>query len=214
MGRNDWYRRTSWTEQDREDFYARVKRCRSEFNKAQYIRIQALCLQREADPPLYGDAIELLDYLLEECPHPAELAGVYMQKAQCLEAIGQLSSATESYLFSLSAEKEASGKTRVPLEFAMFVMRHDLRQYYGIVAEALLDSETLMLFPEGQYVASAAFAIMAYDSGNIEEARRFAQMALAAVKKEDSGLTYHPRAGLVEDPDPDLLERLENIAGA
>jgi hypothetical protein len=42
---NDWYRKTTWSEADQADFFARFKRSRTPYNKAQYLRIQANYLE-------------------------------------------------------------------------------------------------------------------------------------------------------------------------
>jgi hypothetical protein len=38
---DDWYRRKTWTAEDREEFFTRLRRSRGAFHKAQYARIQA-----------------------------------------------------------------------------------------------------------------------------------------------------------------------------
>lgn len=45
MGRDDWYRRTTWTSEDAEAFFDRLNRSRGLESKAQYVRIQALDLE-------------------------------------------------------------------------------------------------------------------------------------------------------------------------
>ena len=74
MGRHDWYRRTTWSQTDREAFHARLKRSRSEEGKAQYLRIQALHLQETGDPERIAAAVELLDELLAKYPDTLGMA--------------------------------------------------------------------------------------------------------------------------------------------
>src|ERR1700722_5779262 len=62
VGREDWYRRTTWSNDDREQFFARLERSREAFHKSQYLRIQAYCLQLAG---LYEDALQLLNLLVE-----------------------------------------------------------------------------------------------------------------------------------------------------
>jgi hypothetical protein len=40
MSKTEWFRRDTWTDIDRDDFIARLKRARGAGNKAQYLRIQ------------------------------------------------------------------------------------------------------------------------------------------------------------------------------
>lgn len=214
MSRDDWFRKTTWGEKEKAQFFERLNRSRTDYNKAQYLQIQAHHLQN-AKPPFYTEAIELLDYLLEHYPHPSQLASAYMQKAQCLEALGKISQAKDAYLLSLTAEDTPSGvKTTVPLDFAMFVARHSISELYDKAIEALTQDniKMLTLFPAGQYQACAALAIIADKRGNKREACIFAQKALEVAQIKKPVLSYHPTVGLVNTPDEKIQKRLERIA--
>jgi hypothetical protein len=69
-----WYRRRTWTDEDRAGFFARLRRSRSGFHKAQYCRIQAYELQQAGN---YHAALELLDLLMKEWPDDAQKAAVF-----------------------------------------------------------------------------------------------------------------------------------------
>jgi len=212
MDQKDWYRLVTWTNADEKEFMARLNRARSEFNKAQYLRIQALYLQREATPPLYDESIKLLDILLEEYPQSPEAAGALMQKAQCFEANGRLEEATEIYIMSIEMDQKTSGiKTRAPPEFAQFVVKYKLKPHYKMVVKALSESKMLLLFPEGQFIANTALAIIANEQGRKRKARVFAEKAINASDVKDSGLQGKSDIGLVKNPDKDLLARLQSI---
>ena len=49
----EWFRRKTWTQEDREAFFARLKRSRGLFHKAQYLRVQAYELA-ETVPGAWG----------------------------------------------------------------------------------------------------------------------------------------------------------------
>ena len=68
MGRYDWYRKTTWTEQDRSEFWLRLNRSRNDFNKAQYLRIQALTLEETGVEANIHASMELLDGRLADYP--------------------------------------------------------------------------------------------------------------------------------------------------
>lgn len=86
MSITDWFRRSSWTARDREEFDARLQRSRGPANKAQYLRIQALHL---AEAGLHTAAIDLLDKLLREFPCRTELASAHQQRAESLAKLRQ-----------------------------------------------------------------------------------------------------------------------------
>lgn len=215
MSRHDWYRRVTWTKADEEEFMAKYNRARSDFNKAQYLRIQALYLQKEANPPLFDKSLKLLDMLLDEYPESSEAAGALLQKAQCLESLGKITEASSALLESLVLDQKTSQiKTRAPLEFARFVVKYELKEHYQRAANVLLDSEMLTLFPEGKYLANSALAIISEERGRLRKARKYATLALKAINVKDSGLHLRPEVGLVQNPDEEVLARLRKIAGS
>jgi tetratricopeptide (TPR) repeat protein len=213
MGDVDWYRKTEWSQEIQLLFFERLKRIRKDTYKSQYLRIQAYMLQCKASPPLYQAAIELIDYLIKEYPDPTQLASAYLQKAQCLEAIGQVNEATQSYLSSMKAQENCPNFiTNAPIDFALFVIRHKLTHYYDIVLAQLEHVDSLTQFPVGQYQANAAIAIILFEKGKKRYARQFAQNALDAAEKEYSGFRYHPSLGLVDKKGDDLICKVEKIA--
>ncbi len=215
MGKNDWYRRTTWTLQDQEEFFSRLNKSRSDFARAQYLRIQALSLQREANPPMFGHALQLLEILFAEYPHPAEIGPARLQQAQCKEALGHHSQALAAYRQAVEADRSDSGvKTNAAIEFALFAVRHQRKDLYPEVLNSLGLIGAPLLFPLSQYRVSLALAIIAWERGQREKAKDFARKALAAADKQHSGLRYHPDVGLVNEIEPDLHARLLEISGS
>ena len=108
MARRDWYRRSTWTAAQREEFFHRLARCRPH-NRALYLRIQAAALQA-AQPDI---ALELLDYLLENHPDPDVLAGAHLDRARCLELLDRLLEAALAYRAAIAARyASAASSTR------------------------------------------------------------------------------------------------------
>ena len=103
MSKTEWYRRSTWTEQDREEFTARLNRSRGAFYKAQYLRIQAAHL---AEAGLHAAAIELLDLLLLKFPEKNDLPFAHRQKAIALGRLRQTESAIEEFRAALAAQRE------------------------------------------------------------------------------------------------------------
>ena len=60
---DDWFRRKTWTPKDREEFFARLRRSRGAFHKAQYARIQAYELLITRRREAYTAGLELLDMI-------------------------------------------------------------------------------------------------------------------------------------------------------
>ena len=77
MKKREWFRRTTWTADDPEDFDAHLKRSSGDSNKAQILRIQAYHLGEVGNQE---GAIELLDRLFAEFPDKAQLAQAHELK--------------------------------------------------------------------------------------------------------------------------------------
>ncbi len=86
---DDWFRRRTWSDADRTEFFSRLGRSRSAFHKAQYVRIQALELHESGGASHAADALELLDLVVERWMEDAQGASVHYQRAECLRDLGR-----------------------------------------------------------------------------------------------------------------------------
>jgi hypothetical protein len=208
MARRDWYRRSTWTATQRDEFFHRLARCRSH-NRALYLRIQAASLQA-AEP---GSALDLLDYLLEHHPDPEVLAGAHLDRARCLEMLDRVLEAALSYRAAIAAEREQHGsRAASPRGFGMFCVRRRLRSLYSEAIAALDEFEIShpSHFASDQYQVCAIRALVAQDEGQIAVARTMAAKALAAARAREPGRRQHTTAGM--EPDPAIHRRLELLA--
>ena len=85
---DDWFRRHTWTDSDRAEFYARLERSRTAFHKAQYARIQAYELHQAGGARYAREALDLLDTIVESWMGDAQRASVHHQRAECLRDLG------------------------------------------------------------------------------------------------------------------------------
>jgi tetratricopeptide (TPR) repeat protein len=90
----DWFRKTSWNEDDQSDFRVHLGRAQDR-SRAQYLRIQAGTLS--ASQGLLQPAIELLDEMLSTYPDSEEVATALAQKADCLYRLGDIDGAVANY---------------------------------------------------------------------------------------------------------------------
>jgi tetratricopeptide (TPR) repeat protein len=200
MSKTEWYRRTTWTDQDREEFNSRLKRSRGASNKAQYLCIQA---QHLADAGQLTAAVELLDRYFAEYPEEQLcLPSAHGLKAECLDGLGQLDSALQEYRAAIQIERQARYvSTNVWLDFGWLVVKRQLSHHYEEVSNVLDEfrekTEEGLTFPAIEYRYFAIQAMLAKARGDWNEAQELARKALAEADKDDSGLRYHPRVGLV-----------------
>ena len=127
MSRDDWYRHTSWSAADRAAFYARLERSRSDDNKAQALRSQALHLQETGDRALLPAALELLDEALARFPAHFAPALTHQQRAAICDALDRPADAIDSFRAGVAAQRAfPNAVTRVALAFGMFCLRRNL----------------------------------------------------------------------------------------
>ena len=208
---NDWYTRTTWSEADQADFFARLKRSRTSYHKAQYLHIQARELVKVG---LLKEALTLMDKMLAEYPEPFYLAQVLSQKAGSLAKLGDLEQAIVYYRRAFDVERQPRSHRALTLyEFGIFVVENKLTQLYD-EALAVLDEMKLpgTQFPSDIYKSNGIRAIITAHKGETKSAGEFAQVALEAASKENSGFSHHPKFGLVKDQESKFYETIEAIA--
>jgi tetratricopeptide (TPR) repeat protein len=211
----DWFRKTEWNESDQADFFAHLKRSRTVGNKAQYLRIQASHLEGAGTSELIKTAITLLDLMLTDFPSQTQLASAYAQKASCLAKLGDIDNAVKNYKRAFEVEREFPRvKTYAFIEFGKLVAEKKLMQYFD---EALfaLDTELKtrgIQFPSDVFNAFGIRSIIAAQRGQLEKAKEFANAALEAAAKIDSGFRYHPTVGLVRDNGTPFYKSVQAIA--
>lgn len=200
MPKYSWYQKKTWSLEDQKDFFAHLQRARSLYNKAQYLRIQAYHFQANASPPNYDAALNLLNRLIEEFPEPSQLGAAYLQKAKCHEKMGQTEQALEAYRSAVKMSRGADGvyNTDAPVHFASLVVKHGIREYYNEVLAAFKGSEMILLLPSAQFMACAAMAIIADETGKKAKASEYAKKALDilgrnSVRPREVDSTIHMR---------------------
>jgi len=170
----DWYRRTSWTNEDQEEYFKKLARARS-WSRPQYLRIQAVHLVSTEDPKLLDFAEMLIQRLFDTFPEDR------LEKSSALELLGdiyklrkQFDKALEYYKKAIEFEKEFPNiLTNAYLEYAALVVK--LRKYENfdfavtIVQERIEDSP----FPIEKYKAFSIMAIIYSYKGDEERAKHF-----------------------------------------
>jgi tetratricopeptide (TPR) repeat protein len=218
VSKSDWYTRSTWTDQDADAFWARLRRVRDWRNAAQYIRVQAKTLEEHE---LVDEAAALLERILADYPGNFDLPEVHHQLARCRERRGRIDEAVTHLRSALALEAaNPSYQTRAWLTFGRLIVEHRLRSLYPeflAVADAKADNADgllrYLIFPVDRYLFSSTLAIIARDTGDQARARDQAKLALAAADRRDSGFRYHPDLGLVDATDTPLYREIASIAG-
>ncbi len=208
---DDWYRRTVWDKSEEESFFARLKRARGQYNKAQYLRIQASYIEKKYPE----ESLKLLDILIKELPEPLELAQAFLQKAHCLISVSRFDEAVPWFRKVLKQESTyPKSLTQGYLDFPTYVVAHNLKDLFQEVRRILLANKSRLMFPLDYYLYHTALAIIEWENGNSDDAKKHALYALEAASENQSGFRYHPQVGLVENQDKRIQSKLKEISEA
>lgn len=211
----DWFRRTTWSSEDRADFDLRLGRSRTAFHKSQYLRIQAHHLANDAKPPLYEAALELLDRLLRDFPDSSQLGEACRQRGACLAATQRTDEAFGAYQDALAAERSFPGiRGTAYLDCAELVLVIGRADLYPELLDLTVSRGSAEIFPLGRYRAFCSAALLADRLGRSANAQSFARQALAAAAQKESPFRYHRTLGLVDRPDEDIQRLLSQLAGS
>ena len=216
MSKDEWFRRTSWSASDQAEFFARLKRSRSRYNKAQYLRIQASHLAETSVESQLQAALQLLDQMIAEYPDATtQLAIAHCQRAACFADLGEYDAAIEEYRKALEVQlAHPHSLTTAHTAFAELVVTLDRRALFPEVLSALDKYDYLDIFPVDVFKGQAARALIAADRGDLVVAQTHAKRALEAASATESGFRYHKTLGLVGFVDPKLTDRLRELSAA
>jgi tetratricopeptide (TPR) repeat protein len=209
MGRHDWYRKVSWSQDDRADFFSRLARSRS--GRAQYLLIQA---QHLFSAGIVAPALQLVEQYLSEFPATDMFhVGALLQKAQCLEGLDRIDEAEAAYLATLAQQRGIQNYvTLVYIDFPWFAVKYGRRHLYSDALAALDAGASHLIFPILQYKSGAVRALIAAEQGDFGAANRYAAEALKAAAARHSGFSYHPDVGLFREPDRLIHDRVTQLA--
>jgi tetratricopeptide (TPR) repeat protein len=208
----DWYRRSTWTSRDREQFDARLARSRGHDRKAQYLRLQAYHLHETGDARLLSAALELLDRLVRDFPEPFQLGLAFSLRAEVLIDLGQPDTALASYEQALAARRSfPQVSDDAYLGYVELVLALKRVRLYP-AAQQILDEFPVGPFPIQIFRDAGLRALLAAARGEIIDARKWARTALEAAERSESPFRYHRRLCLVRDTDPLTMQQLKELA--
>lgn len=205
----DWFRNEEWNDPIAEAFDRRLARARVH-SRPQYLRIQANTLatnQPEA-------ALQLLDRYFETGDQ-FDRAQAFVDRATALRALDRTDEALDALSLALKEEVANPGVITVAsVWLPLLVARTRERGWYPFALSLRSRQQELLLLPVHRFESHAAYALIADDLRDKEQARVEARLALAAAAESESGLRYHRSLGLVGAELDELVERMNAILGS
>lgn len=215
LSNKEWYRKTTWTESDREDFFAHLQRSKKT-SRGQYLKIQAIHLYETNRSEEVSAALELTNLALDEYPERISLAQLLGLKAKCLNKLGKLKEAEDNFLLAIQAMRDYPNvKLNIQFSFAFFVIEHKISRLYNealMLLDEFNDIGHGIFFPITEYYYYGLKAVILHREGKFREAKPLALKAIAASEMQYSGLPRHPKVGLVNKSEDMFYNELASIA--
>lgn len=205
---SDWYRKTTWTKDDEEDFFQRLRRSR-EYNKPQYLRIQAVTLIETLQLELLEVAEVLLNKVLDDYPENN------LDRGHAFYSLGDIYRLNKSYVKAIDYYKQAfdfekifpNVRTMAYLNYSELIIKTGQVNLYNVVEDILNPKLSNLTFPIEKYKVYSILSIINKQNKNLKQAKEYAMLAEQFANKETSGLRYHKYLGVVKERD-NLLDQL------
>ena len=215
MGRQDWFRRTTWTPTDEREFRSRLNRSRGAFHKSQYLYIQGLTLFETKEPELVEAALGLAEENIRDFPAEFDVGPARYLKARCLQRLGRHSEVVPAYKDAIATHPNPS-ETDATLDYCLYVALHGLQDHYQDALSLIVDQRNKiahMPFPIRVFKCCHAAALIYHEVGDAENSRICARIALQMADAQRGPSSRHPSFGLVRGVGPSTLGRLRELAG-
>src|SRR5258708_26192781 len=206
MGRDDWWRNTSWSEDIEAAFFNKFARAR---NKSFYLRNQARFLE-SSHPEV---ALRLLDHYFALGADSSE-AEAHFYRARAHVALRSMDAAVIAFEAVLAREDAVPNfRTWAFHELPVLIATERMSARYDSAIQVLMKHKDWLTFPIQLYQWHGALALILHAQGQTSEAENEAKQALDAAKMTHSGFQHHPNVGLVGGTADEFGNRLRQIGG-
>jgi len=208
---SDWYRCSTWTQEDEIEFFKRLKRAQKH-NRPQYLRIQANCLYETKNRELLHVAESLAYKVLTDCLDSEfiniEIAPTHQLLGKIYEELRKNDQAILHYQKALVQESVyPNSRTDAYLDYAEVIVKTQRTELFSEAEKILHEHVEHAHFPVQKYKRCIILAIINKHKGDDAEAQKFVAFAKQNSDADTSGFRYHKTLGLVKEADR-WLEKL------
>lgn len=203
--KTDWFRKQTWTEEDKQEFFLKLKRVRDKGMQAQYIKLKAGALAYTKDFRLMQNAEDLLHYLFTKYPEDKG------EKSQALHMLGDIYKFRGDNQQALDYYKQAidfeeifpHSITNAYSDYAILAVKTGRTDLYDTVEEILSKGryESYNIFPIANYRKYSILSIISKHKNDTEKAKYYADLANENAEMQQSGFNNHKTLGLVQKRD-------------
>ncbi len=204
MSREDWYRNTEWSQETQDAFWARWRRSRSDFHKAQYLKFQGCTLANQPDLRIAENGRALLHQVIREFPNETmQVGGSWDGLGHSFEKHRMLNDALIAYKRCIDVFDAYTGNvdTGADIHFAYLVATEQMWEHIDQARAYInnrIDADESNPFPLHWFRIYAAKALIEHHRGNKLSACDAAREAIGAAEIKRTGLKYHSDLGVVD----------------
>jgi hypothetical protein len=209
--RDEWYRSAAWDDDAQAFFETKLRRSRSTFHKAQYLRIKAQALIGTGDPTRIDAGCGLLRRVIADYP------GETTQIALAFGLLGAVDDRRGRYVEAEAAYRESLTRrhdTQVEIALAELILTTDQRHKYAETVERLsllFENPTALILNHTRFRCLLALARLAARLAEMDAAKQLARAALNLLSAAQPQFPRHPDVGLI-DPRPETIDELQRVA--
>jgi len=218
MSKIDWYINPNWNEQIETEFEIRLKKSRSNFHRAQYLKTQAYCLLNSDIKSFQEKGIELMNRLFKDYPNEKfsiiqgnELLGdYYLQSGLFDKAEKYLRTVTEYYYSETRSGTSGLADLKLSETILKSKKLDKLPNAYDIATEKFNKTGGELNMNSDKFYYSDLMANLCNEMNKKEEASEYAKYALKLSDISKPEFIGHKTVGLVKASDKQL-ENLKDI---
>ncbi len=220
MANPDWFRSTTWDPQIEAEFEKRLKRSRTRYNQAQYLKIQGLSLLPSAEAQTRGKGVELLRRVLSDYPDEStEVAHTHECLADHFRSEGKYVEAEVEYREVLAYYAKTPSRTNTSgladLSLVEMILEAQAAEKYPeakVTMQGLREARgESILFNSDVFRYHATWARLLARMGSSDEACQHARRALEVAQIRAPQFPRHPTVGIPNPPQPVVDELFESL---
>lgn len=218
MSKENWYRNTNWNDQIESEFEARLKRSRGNYNKAQYLRIQASYLLESSVKTLQEKGIEYMERVIKDYPEEhssticanEQLGDYYLKNNSFNKAEKHFRVVVEHYY-----SQNRSGTTGMAdLKLCQVILESEQTEKYNeaykIATEKFAKTGGYLMMNSDKFYYADLMANLCHKMNRKDEASKYAISALELSNITEPQFNRHKTFGLIKAKS-EQLKRLEKI---
>lgn len=218
MSKDDWYRNTEWNEQIESEFEARLKRSRGNFNKAQYLRIQASYLLDSQKTENQKKGIQLMERVINDYPEEIfstihgqeQLGDYYLKNENYKEAERHFRIVTDYYHSNSRSGTTGLADLKLSETILLSDQEDKLQEAYELSTSKFEETGGNLLMNDLKFYYAKLMANLCLRMGGIEEASEYANSALQLSTIKEPQFNRHKTVGII-NADKNTIDRLKRI---